>query len=511
MNEYNSSKEMPRFPEPYWRDSEHIRSFPPLNESIHVDAAIVGAGISGITTAYLLAREGLKVAVLDASKILNGTTGHTTAKLTAQHDLIYDELISHFGQEKAKLYYQANHEALQFVKHLVQTQGIHCDFIEQDAYLYATSHPYVKKLETELKAYEQLGITGEMQSSIPFPIDITGALVMKQQAQFHPLKYLSHLIQEITALGGMFYENTTAVNVLEGERPKVMTRNGHTVTCNVVVSCTHFPFFGGGGQYHLRMHADRSYALAVKTAKEYPGGMYLSVDSPVRSLRYTPFHDERLVIIGGESHRSGQHSDTLEHYKALQAFAEEVLGIKEFAYRWSTQDLITLDKVPYIGHLTAKHKNIFVATGYRKWGMTHGTAAGLILRDLITKGTNPYEELYAPSRFQIDPDLKEGVRNNTVVAGHLIAGKLDFTVDKAEDLANDEGTVIRVNGQRAGAYRDTQGKLHVVDTTCTHMGCELNWNNGERTWDCPCHGSRFSYDGHVVEGPAKDPLKKLDL
>jgi glycine/D-amino acid oxidase-like deaminating enzyme/nitrite reductase/ring-hydroxylating ferredoxin subunit len=511
MNEnYEFNISMPQFPEPYWRDSATVPSFPQLTEEIKADVAIVGGGISGITTAYLLVKEGLKVVLIDAGNILNGTTGHTTAKITAQHDLIYDEFISHFGEEKARLYYQANDDALQFIKNMVHEHQIQCDLTEEDAYLYTTSAQSIYKLNNESKAYEKLGINGGFAEHLPLPFEIRAGIVMKNQAQFHPLQFLSHLVKEITDAGGIIFENTTALDVEKGDKPRVVTREGYKITCDNLVCCSHFPFHDEGF-YFSRMYAERSYVLGVKTKKPYPGGMYLSIDDPTRSLRYTKMNGEKLILFGGESHKTGQGICTIKHYEALQAFAEETFGIEEIPYRWSTQDLITLDKVPYIGHITDNTPNIFVATGYRKWGMTNGTAAALLLKDLIMKRDNPYSELYTPSRFQADPSVKHFISQNVDVAKHLIEGKLEFALRKPEDLVNDEGAVVRVDGKRAGAYRDNEGILHIVDTTCTHLGCEVEWNAGDRTWDCPCHGSRFSVHGAVVEGPADTPLGKIDL
>lgn len=345
--------ELPQFPEPYWRASTEFQSFPKLTSDIEVDVAIIGGGISGITTAYLLAKEGIKVAVLEAGNILNGTTGHTTAKITAQHDLIYDEFIQHLGEEKAQLYYKANHEALQFLKNKIQEYKIDCDFTEEDAYIYTQSDEYINKLETEFKAYERLGINGTYVESTPLPFETKAAIIMKNQAQFHPLKFLNQLIPHIQNANGLIYENTTAVDVEKGDNPKVITRDGHKITCKYVISCSHFPFYDGNGLYFTRMYAERSYVLAIKTEASYPGGMYISAEQPTRSLRYTMMNGEKLILIGGESHKTGQGICTIKHYEALQAFGDTYFGIKEIPYRWSTQDLITLDKVPYVGHLTA--------------------------------------------------------------------------------------------------------------------------------------------------------------
>ncbi|NLP52988.1 FAD-dependent oxidoreductase [Bacillus sp. RO1] len=501
--------ELPKGPEAYWRDSAPLPSFPTLNENKKTNVCIVGGGITGITTAYQLAQEGLKVILIDADQILNGTTGHTTAKVTAQHGLIYDELLQHLGQEKAKLYYQANQEGLHFIKDLVELKRIQCDFSEQNAYIYSQTEQDDQKVIKEFEAYQKLGIDGDIASDIPFSIDTKSVVVMKNQAQFHPLQYLKVLVDGIVEKGGEIYEHTVATDVEDSRGLSVVTKSGAKIECDYIVAGSHFPFYDGNGFFFTRMYAERSYVLAAKTEKEPPEGMYYSAGQPSRSLRYVTINGEKVALIGGDGHRTGQGKDTLKHYEALKSFGEEVLGIKEILYRWSAQDLYTLDKVPYIGRITSGHPNILIATGYRKWGMTNGTAAALLLQDLILGRKNAYENLFSPSRFVADPSLKKFISSNMNVAGHLIEGKLDRPSKKPEDLGLDEGGVVMINGRRAGAYKDDKGEVHCVDTTCTHLGCEVEWNHGDRSWDCPCHGSRFSIHGDVLEGPADKPLEKL--
>ncbi|MDT8861914.1 FAD-dependent oxidoreductase [Alkalihalobacillus sp. MEB130] len=505
-----SDSSMPNQPEPYWRDSVDLPSFPSLEKDEEVDVAIVGGGISGLTTAYLLSREGVKVGLLEADVLLNGTTGHTTAKITAQHGAIYNEFISHLGEEKTRLYYEAAKDALQFIQNLVNEEQIDCDFSNEDAYLYTTMNRGVKKLEKENDAYQKLGIEGGLVDSIPLNLPVKSALVMKNQAQFHPLKYLSFLVNKIKENGGKIFENTVAVDIKQQPKPVIMTRNGPKLKANNVVVASHFPFYDGGGLYFSRMYVERSYVLAAKVKGECPDGMYLSVDSPSRSLRYTMRDGEKLAIIGGEEHKTGQGVNTQYHYEALEQYGMELFSDIDIQYRWSAQDMVTLDKLPYIGKISRTHPNIFVATGYRKWGMTNGTMAGLLLSDLILKRKNRYEVLYRPSRFIADPSVKKFITHNADVAKQLLQGKFDKSELHPDDVKNDESAVVTVNGKRAGAYRDKEGHLHVVDTTCTHMGCEVHWNHGDRTWDCPCHGSRYSYEGDVIEGPAKKPLTKIE-
>ncbi|HET7627227.1 MAG TPA: FAD-dependent oxidoreductase [Bacillales bacterium] len=502
-------RDLPKTPEPYWRENIDLPRFNALKEDIETDVVIVGGGITGITTAYLLQREGLDVALLEADVLLNGTTGHTTAKLTAQHGLFYHELINHMGVEKARLYYEANQEAVNYVRNLVSEQNIDCDFSTQDACMYGVADRYANKVENEFRAYEKLNIPGDLTGSIPFDIKVKNALYMRNQAQFHPVKYLAHLVKQFIDDGGEIYEQTTAVNVDHGKRATAITRDGYRATGNYVLACSHYPFYDGLGFYYTRMYAERSYLLAVKTSFDYPGGMYLSADSPPRSIRSVQLNGETGVLIAGEDHKTGQGGNTQDHYDALESFAETVIGVEEVVNRWSAQDLYTLDKVPYIGRLTQAERNILVATGFKKWGMSSGTLSALLFRDYVLERENKYMDVFTPSRFYADPSLKTFFKQNADVAAHWVAGKLELPERTGDFLSNDEGGVIRYEGKRAGGYKDEDGNLYVVDTTCTHMLCETSWNEGDRTWDCPCHGSRFSYTGEVVEGPAEKPLKRF--
>lgn len=501
-----TNRKWTQFPEPYWRVNVGLPNFTSLDANITTDVTIVGGGITGITAGYLLSLAGVKVTIIDAGRILNGTTGHTTAKITAQHGIIYDELINHFGEEQAKMYYQANDTARAFIKNTIQTLNIQCEYEEHDAFIYTNSDNELNKLEKEAKAYEKLQISGKLVETMPLlSLPMKKAIVMSSQAQFHPIKYLLPLVEKIIENGGEIYERTTAVEVETGVNPKVITRNGFSITSDHVIAASHYPFYDGGGFYFTRMYAERSYILAVKQNAAYPGGMYISSETPKRSVR----SQGDLLLLGGESHKTGHGINTMEHYEALASFGENVLGVTEIEHRWSAQDLYTLDKVPYIGHITSNKENIYIASGYRKWGMTSGTAAALILSDLVAKGTHPYKELFTPSRFKADPSVKKFIEHNADVATQLVKGKVDIIHKHPEEVKSGEGSHVNVNGKKCGAYRDNDGQLHIVDTTCTHMGCEAEWNEGDKSWDCPCHGSRFSIDGTVLEGPAEVPLKEV--
>ncbi|MDQ1914427.1 FAD-dependent oxidoreductase [Paenibacillus sp. GD4] len=509
MAQNESYTAFPQFPQSYWLDSVQTPRFSRLISDIQVDAAIVGGGMTGIVTAYLLTKRGLKVAILEADQILHGMTGHTTAKITAQHDLFYDQLISHMGKEKARLYYDANAEALQWIKDMVQEHSMDCQLVTEDAYVYCISEDYIGKIAAEAKAYEQLGIPGGYLERTALPYETKAAVVMKNQARFHPLAFLTHLVEEIVRGGGQIYENTTVNGVTKEKPATVSTQEGAKVTADYVVCASHWPFNDRNGYYFSRLHVERSYAMAIRAKLDYPGGMYISADNPKRSLRSATVNGEPMLIIGGEGHKTGQGICTFQYYENLKKFAEEELGLQEIAYRWSAQDIFTTDHVPYIGQELADTPNLFIATGFKKWGMTSSVAAAHLNTKLILGEESPYKELFSPSRFHADPDIKNFLSANADVAKHLIAGKLEMGHAKPEELKNDEGAVVRVGGKRAGAYRDPHGELHLVDTTCTHMGCEVEWNAAERSWDCPCHGSRYNYHGEVIEGPAKKALGSL--
>jgi len=494
--------------EPYWLDSIEKSDYPALNEDIIVDVAIIGGGIVGITSAFLLKDKGLKVAILEANRIMHGTTGHTTAKITSQHNLIYNNLIKKFGEEKARQYAEANEKAIHFIADLVNKKNIDCDFCWRPAFVYTQSEEYIEKIEKEVNAASKLGITASYLNNISLPFNVKAAIKFDNQAQFHPLKYLKVLADEIPGDGSHIFERTKIVDIEEGNICTLIANNGKKVKAPKVIIASHFPFYDGLGMYFARIYAEKSYVVAVKLKGKFPNGMFISSEEPGRSLRSQSYKDGEIVLVGGEHHKTGSEKNTNGHYETLAAFAKENFKVENILYRWSTQDCMTADGVPYVGNLTSKTNNIFVATGFGKWGMTNGTVSASILTDLIVKGNSPWSDIYDPSRFDIIASGTKLVKENLDVAEKLIGGKI-APVPKNIEVNKGEAMVVSINRDRIGAFRNDNGKLHMVDITCTHLGCELVWNEAEKTWDCPCHGSRFNYDGENVEGPAFNSLKKL--
>lgn len=494
--------------EPYWIASTKKEDYPALEEDMNVDVAIVGGGIVGITTAFLLKSKGLKVAILESNKITHGTTGYTTAKITSQHGLIYKKIISKFGEEKAKQYAQANESSIDFIADLVNKKRIDCDFCFKPAYIYTQSENYIEKIEREVKAACSLGIQASYEKTIELPFGIKAAIKFDNQAQFHPLKYLLSIAKDIPGNGSHIFESTKVVDIKHEGKCTVITGNGKKVTASKVIIASHFPCYDGMGMYYTRMYAEKSYLLGVKIKNKFPEGMFINAEDPGRSLRSQKYEDGEIVLVGGEHHRTGSEIHTNIHYENLSEFAKTTFDLQGILYRWSTQDYSTVDGIPYVGYLTSKINNVLVATGFKKWGMTNGTAAARILTDLITIGESPWAPVYNPSRFDIIAAGAKLASTNLEVAVNFVVGKIT-PAPKSVDIKNGEAKVTNIDGQKVGAYRDEQGGMHIVDITCTHLGCELVWNEAEKTWDCPCHGSRFSYDGDNVEGPAFKPLNRL--
>ncbi|TVP83687.1 MAG: FAD-dependent oxidoreductase [Alkalicoccus sp.] len=503
-------RELPLRASSLWREKE-LQSFPALDKDVDAEVCVIGGGIAGVTTAFVLARRGFRTALIDAGQMGGGATGYTTAKVTSQHGAGYASILDTFGEDKAALYYDAQEDAIAWTERMCRKLDIDCGFERRPAILYAETEEGSRLLDKEAEAYQKLGLDGKLTEKHELPFPVKKALMMHDQAQFHPVCFLAKLLRYLEVENMPVYEHTRAVDIKRGERPEVITENGHTITADHVVMATHYPFKDLYSLYAARLHVERSYVVAVELNEKVPRGMYLNAESPKRSMRQTPGPGGRdFLLIGGEGHTSGQKTDTMENYQRLLDYAARHFNVRGAHYRWSAQDISTLDGLPYIGPMTPGKKDVYIATGFAKWGMTGGIAAAHVIADGIQGRRNPYASLFTPSRFSPGQDMKNAVKENMDVARSFVKGKLDRGHRKnPEDLSPGEGSVIQFKGSRAGAYRDEAGRLTIVDTTCTHLGCELAWNNGESSWDCPCHGSRFDPDGKVLEGPALKPLKKL--
>lgn len=500
-------RSLPGKPLSIWMDTTPTTNYPSLGGDLTVDIAILGGGIVGLTAADFLAEADANVAAIETGRIASGVTGFTTAKVTSLHTAVYDKLIREFGEEKARLYGEANQWAIEHIA----SRGIECDFVRDDAFTYSVTDEGAKAIRDEVAATQRLGLPGELTTETTLPFPVQAAIRFPNQARFHPRKYLLGLAEQITSKGTAIYENTRACHVTEADGGgwEIETTQG-MVRARQVMVLTHYPFYDPGA-YAARLFPYRSYALAVRVKGPIPEGMHISVDEPERSVRRQSYKGEDILIVGGETHKVGQDHNTRDRYFMLADWAQKTFQVDEILYRWSTQDPETMDGVPYIGQAAKRTEGAYIATGFKGWGMTSGTVAGRLLADLALGRPNPWADLYDPTRSEAK-GIGTLIKENLNVANQLIGGKLHGAdgVD-IDELLPGEGAVITKASGYVGVYRDDQGSLHAVSATCTHMGCTLRWNTAERSWDCPCHGSRFDADGKVLHGPAVVDLKKMDV
>ena len=493
----------------YWVETAPPSEFTQLTSDVSVDACVIGGGIVGITTAVLLKRAGKRVALLEMDRVLRGTTGYTTAKVTSGHSVIYSELEKKHGRDTARLYAQANEAGLAKIRELAE--GIDCDLETKANYVYSETAEELDSITKEVEAAQRAGLPASFVTETDLPYPVAGAVRQENQAQFHPLKYLDPLAKEIAGEGSFVFDRTTATDVDEGAPCCVRTEHG-SVSCEHVVVATNYPFLDRG-LFFARVHPKRSYCVSGPVPDDkLVDGMYISTDEPTRSVRTIRDGDRTIMLIGGEGHNVGQEEDTEKRYRNLEDWARERFGMTQFTHRWSTQDGSPVDDIPYVGTLRRTSERLFVATGFKKWGMTNGTTAGMLLSDLILGRENPYERLYDPHRLTVGASASSFVEENVKVGAKFVGDRVAHPQrGAAEDLGPGDAAVIGTGTNQIAAYRDESGTLHAVSAVCTHLGCIVNWNPAEKTWDCPCHGSRFGFEGKVIQGPAVKDLEKKDL
>lgn len=424
-----------------WQQSTSLPSFPTLKENIKTDVLIIGGGIAGILTAYFLHQKKISYVLVEKEKICSGNTQNTTAKITSQHGLIYNKILQNEGIEKAQMYLKANQTALQKFKKLCET--IDCDYEEKDNYVYSLNDR--NKLEDEISALRKIGFKAEYHKNLPLPIETAGAVCFKNQAQFNPLKFLGAIAKDLN-----IYENTF-VNEMIGCAAK--TTFGKIEAKKVIVT-THFPFINKHGSYPIKLYQHRSYVIALKNAMN-ADGMYVDESKTGLSFR----NHENMLLLGGGSHRTGKHGG---NWAELREFAKKnYKNSKEVAF-WAAQDCMSLDEIPYIGNYSKTTPDLYVATGFNKWGMTSSMVSAILLCDMILGKKNDCAEVFNPSRSILKPQLF-------------------------------------VNG-----FESVTNLLTPTTKRCPHLGCALKWNDAEHSWDCPCHGSRFDKTGKVLDNPANN-------
>lgn len=509
-----------------WSNTTSLPPHPSLNGSVNTDAAIIGGGLAGILTAYFLKQRGLNPVILEAARTAGGQTKNTTAKITVQHGAIYQKLIKSFGLKDCSLYYRAQQDALDQYARLTAELSVSCGFTRLPSYLYTTRSP--RLLQKEADAAAKIGIPSELtrNTSLPFP---AFALRYPEQAQFHPLEFINALAKDIA-----IYENTRVISLRETSSGTILTVPKGTVCAKYVVFACHYPFINLPGLYFMKMHQERSYVLALENAG-LPDGMYYGVDPDGLSFRSCgPY-----LLLGGGAHRTGEpqtgplqngpqrtnerrtgpdgrkrggpEASGLSSYEKLALAAREYYPDSRIVCRWSAQDCMTHDNLPYIGRFSGTSPNWFIASGFRKWGMTNSMVSAGLLSDLITGKSNPYEKLFSPSRFTPAASAGSFLKDSGKAVKTLAKELFSVPRDKLEDIPIGGAGIISWNGEKTGVYKNTDGHVYAVSVRCPHLGCELCWNQDELSWDCPCHGSRFDYTGKRIDNPAEADLPAYQI
>ncbi|KGN32955.1 FAD-dependent oxidoreductase [Knoellia sinensis KCTC 19936] len=494
-------------PHSWWIDSAPAPDRSGATLPATADVVVVGAGIAGLTAAWHLAQAGRGVLLLEAAPVASGVSGHTTAKVSAQHGLRYDQLSRRKSPEAAGAYARAQREALEWIDAQVAEHGVECAWERIPTNLYSTDDKDVHAYKAEAAACTAAGLPSSVETGAStLPFDVTAVLRMDDQAQFHPRQWLLHLAEKIEQAGGVIVEGCRVTGVEDHGRTVVTA--DHRVAAQDVLITSHFPILDRGG-YFARLEPIRDLVVSglVDPAKA-PDAAYLCT-SESRSFRTVPDSDGGVrLIVGGENYRVGTKTDVESGYAALADFAATHFGVTEVTHRWSAHDLVTPDHVPYVGPFHPGADHLWVATGFNLWGMTGGTAGGRLVADqVLGRADEELATLFDPARA--DLDVAAGVaKDNAVVAKHLVTDllKAATTEGSVESLAPGEARVGRIGGQLVASYRDEAGTVHSVNARCTHLGCALAFNNAERSWDCPCHGSRFALDGSVLHGPATAAL-----
>jgi glycine/D-amino acid oxidase-like deaminating enzyme/nitrite reductase/ring-hydroxylating ferredoxin subunit len=493
----------------YWTKSAPGRAYPRFEADRSCEVAVLGGGIVGVTAALELAKAGVDVVLLEARRVGSGASGYNTGKVSSLNGLIYQQLVKRFGTGTAAAYGAANEAGLGWVAANVKSFGIDCDFRRKPNFTYTESERGRETIIAETEAAREAGLSAELVGEVDeLPFSVIAAVRFEAQAEFHPLRYLHGIAAAAAEAGCAVHEHSRAVGVAEGSPCRIETEDGATLCADRVLVATHLPILDRG-LYFARTHPERSYVVAARLRGAVPQGMYLSDESPSHSLRALATPERELLMVGGESHKTGQ-SDARERYAALEEWARRRFDVASIEHRWATQDHIPVDRLPFVGPLWARGERLLTATGLQKWGLAMGTAAGMILADLALARETAWADAFPTTRFDPRRGAVSFVKENADDGARFFLGRLAGRRRSVDDLEPGEGAVTGHGLGQQAAYRDEDGELHRLSARCTHLGCIVSFNAAEHTWDCPCHGSRFdARDGEVLEGPAVRPLDPI--
>jgi glycine/D-amino acid oxidase-like deaminating enzyme/nitrite reductase/ring-hydroxylating ferredoxin subunit len=503
--------QLPGKNESYWLETTPVTDYPRLGEDVDVDVAVVGGGIAGVCTAWELAEAGRSVVLLEAHRIVSGVTGNTTAKLTSLHTLAYARLRDAAGADVARAYARSQQDAVEHVVATADRLGIECDIERRPAYTYAASAERAPEIEAEAAAAKEAGLPASFVTETGLPYGVSGAVRVEEQVQFHPRRYLLGLAAQMVAQGGAIYEGSRVTGLTQGEPCRLTVETGATVTARDVVVATHYPVFDRSLLF-ARLVPHRELVVAgVIPWEQDPDGMYITPEQGTRSVRTAPYDEgRRYLIVTGESFTPGTEQVT-PRFRRLAEWATDHFDV-ELTHRWAAQDNASSDHLPYVGPLHPGAKHAYVATGYGAWGMSNGVMSGTLLAALIAGPDKPsWAGIYDPRRLHPLREAGTMLKAQAAVAKHFVGDRLHGSrVDSVDRIPPGGGAVVRLDGERRAVHRDDDGEAHVLSATCTHLGCIVAYNDAERSWDCPCHGSRFGIDGVVLQGPATRPLTRYE-
>ena len=494
-----------------WLDSCKFKNYSTLAKELSCDICIIGGGITGITTAYYLVKKGFSVTVIDQGLFGNNTTGNTTGKITSQHNLFYDYLYKAFGLNFARDYYNANEQALSNIKEIIDFNNIDCDFEIKDSYVFTQNKSNIQKFKDEFKALKYINPNVSLEKNIELPLSVKSAIKFPNQAQFNSLKYIKCLMQILEEKNVNLFENTKALDIKKDNNIySVITENGK-INCNYVVIACGFPFINFPGFHFIKMYQSTAYAIAIDTNMPIIDNMYINFEAPTISYRTAIFNNKKIPIIAGFDHKTGTLENSKNAYQFLNQVAKKIYPDCTIISKWATEDCVSVDKLPYIGEFSTFTPNVYLATGFKKWGMTTSNIAANIICDEICGIKNKYAYLFNSKRFHPIKNIAETKNNIKEATEGLVFKKFiikDFDIDK---IPENSSKIFKHNGSIIGIYKDEESNIHVIKPVCSHLGCLLSWNNTLKTWDCPCHGSRYDINGNCIYGPSNNSLEKLDF
>lgn len=491
----------------YWEEErKNHKEYERLENNINVSVCVIGGGLTGLSTAYYLSKN-TSVAVIERDRICSHTSGNNTGKVTSQHGIFYKYLIDSQGKEYAKKYLEANEKAINNIEEIVNKEKIDCDFEREKAYVFTKKETELDKLKDEQKSVDKLNKgMSKFVKKTSLPMEIAGAVEFENQAKFHPVKYGYGLADCISKNAGRIFENSQVTDIKKENGKYAVYANKCKIVADYVVIATRYPFIKLTGYYFLKMYQSTSYAIVVDTKKELFDGMYINYEVPNISFRTINDGDRKLLLAVGYDYKTGT-DDLKDGYARLETIVRKMYPDAEVLYKWSAEDCITLDKIPYIGDFSTMMPNVYIATGFNKWGLTSSNVAANIIADEILGMKNEYVDVFRAKRVEPIKNRQEVGNMLKEANKSILMSRFKVPKTELEDIKIGEGKIVEIDGKKVGIYKSNNGEVFKVKPICTHLGCELYFNNVDKIWECPCHGSKFTYDGKSIEVPSNKDLE----